>query len=79
VTFAGLGCTLVAGLLLQSLAVSRQRKNFTGLLVKLGTLGALLVALFAVRANAVPYLVAFFAAAFAALAAATLARRALLR
>ena len=77
--FAALGCALVAGLLLQSLAIIRQRKNFTGLFVKLGALGALLAAVFAVRANSVPYLIVFFVAAFTALAAATLARRALLR
>ena len=77
--FAVLGCSLVCGLLLQSLAIVRQRKNFTGLFIKLGTLGALLAAIFAVRANVVPYLIVLFAAAFTALAAATLARRALLR
>ena len=77
--FAALGLAVVGGLLLQVIAIVRQRRNIIGLMVKLAAIFALIAALAEVRTNTVPYLFVFFVAAVTALGGASLARRTLLR
>ena len=77
--FVVVGFAVVAGLLLQAMAVISQSKSFTGLFIKFAAMGALLVLVYFVKTNAIPYLAIFIASLIVSLAAASLARRSLIR
>jgi hypothetical protein len=77
--FVLLGMVVVGGLLLQALAIVRQRKSFLGFGLKMAALAGLFAFLPKVEQNVVPYIVAFLLSALFSLACATLARRVLLR
>lgn len=79
VAFVAVGMMIVAGVLLQALAIVRQSKSLFGMLLKFAALGSLIALVVQVRQNAIPYVIVFMVSALISLMAASLARQRLLR
>lgn len=77
--FVAVGVMVVAGVLLQALAIVRQSKSLFGMVLKFAALGSLIALVVQVRQNAIPYVAVFLASALISLMAASLARQRLLR